>query len=298
MRVTHNGFVLTMIAATSLTVLSHRALAMDVDAFDFVPAEPGINVVALYTTFAKRSTYTANGQARMDRDTKLDSMTELLKLAHYTEIGGYTIAPQVLIPYGHLYNGKLNGASLGSTKGFGDPILAAPFWFVKGPKKNLSLTPYIFFPGGSYDSDRALNVGENRWKLNLQGAFNYQVADDFHTQFTVDTTWYGTNNDATAGNRGKITQDNSYQAQAWLSYVPPLDKRWSFSTGYSRNWGGKQFLDGDSTGVATRAEQVRFEVGRSLTPTLHFQVLVQRDLEMEGGYKEDFRTTVRIFKAL
>ena len=290
--------VVSAVVAAASMGFGSDVFAMDVDAFDFVPAEPGTNVVALYTTYAKRSTYTANGQSSMDRDTKLNSMTELLKLAHYMDIGGYTVAPQILIPYGHLYSGELNGSSLGDAKGFGDPILAAPFWFLKSPRTDISVTPYLFLPMGSYDSDHSLNVGENRWKFNLQGALNQQIIDDFHTQFTVDTTWYGTNNDATAGNRGKITQDNSYQAQAWLSYVPPSDKRWSFSTGYSKNWGGEQSLDGDSSGVATRSEQVRFEVGRSLTPTLHVQLLVQRDIEMEGGFKEDFRTTLRVFKAL
>ncbi|STV71642.1 QbdB protein [Klebsiella michiganensis] len=47
--------------------------------------------------------------------------------------GGFTVAPQVLMPYGRLFNGSLGGARLDSASGLGDPILAAPVWLVNNP---------------------------------------------------------------------------------------------------------------------------------------------------------------------
>lgn len=36
------------------------------------------------------------------------------------DVGGFTVAPQVLMPYGRLYNGSLGGVRLDSASGLGD----------------------------------------------------------------------------------------------------------------------------------------------------------------------------------
>lgn len=51
--------------------------------------------------------------------------------AVYIDIDGFTIAPQTLLPYGHLYNASLAGNQLNSAHGFAGPILAAPHLFNK-----------------------------------------------------------------------------------------------------------------------------------------------------------------------
>lgn len=175
------------VGATSF-LLAGAAHAVDVDSADFIAADPGTNAMLSYTTFAKRSTYTANGGAKIDKNTSLDSVTEILRFVHYTEIGGLTVAPQVLLPYAKLYNGKVGGNSLGSTSRFGDPIIAFPTWFINTTSTKFAIVPYLFIPVGSYDGDKSLNVGENRWKFDLEVALTRSIGDDFSVQTTLDVT--------------------------------------------------------------------------------------------------------------
>lgn len=275
---------------------SNSFAAMDIDMTDFVPAPAGTDALLSYTTFIKRRSYTANGEPKVDRDTKLNSVTEILRYTHYMDLGGYTFAPQILLPFAHLYDGKLGGTSLDDTSGVGDPILAAPLWLLNGEDTKFVIAPYLFVPIGSYKSDRDLNVGDNRWKFDLQVGGTQKIADDFLLEASVESMWHGSNNDASAGNRTKLEQDNTYQAQLWLSYTPPTDKRWTFGAGYSKSWGGEQTVDSVDSGVATKVSQARLQASRFITPTFQVQGLLQRDLEMEGGFKEDVHVTIRLLK--
>jgi hypothetical protein len=133
------------------------------------------------------------------------------------DVGGFTVAPQVLLPYGRLYNGSLNGVRLDSASGLGDPILAAPVWLVNNPSTTFAIVPYLYLPAGSYDAGRTLNVGENRWKFDLQLGGVQQLGNGFATQLSTDVMWYGVNDDATGIGTGRLKQDNTYQFQGWVA---------------------------------------------------------------------------------
>ncbi|VFT74956.1 QbdB protein [Klebsiella aerogenes] len=121
-----------------------------------------------YFTYATRDSFTPTGGGELKQETGLDSFVSIFRYVHYMDVGGFTVAPQVLLPYGRLYNGSLNGVRLDSASGLGDPILAAPVWLVNNPSTTFAIVPYLYLPAGSYDAGRTLNVGENRWKFDLQ----------------------------------------------------------------------------------------------------------------------------------
>ncbi|MCS5828770.1 transporter [Klebsiella variicola] len=112
-------------------------------------------------------------------------------------------------------------------------------------------------PAGSYDAGRTLNVGENRWKFDLQLGGVQQLGNGFATQLSTDVMWYGVNDDASGIGTGRLKQDNTYQFQGWVTWTPPADKSWTLAAGYSQYWGGKQQLDGieNRTGDARRSGQ-------------------------------------------
>lgn len=78
--------------------------------------------------------------------------------------------------------------------------------------------PYLYVPAGSYDAGRTLNVGENRWKFDLQLGGVQQLGNGFATQLSADAMWYGDNDDATGIRTGRLKQDNTYQFQGWVSW--------------------------------------------------------------------------------
>lgn len=127
------------------------------------------------------------------------------------------------MPYGRLYNGSWAVPASIPPAALGDPILAAPVWLVNNPSTTFALVPYLYVPAGSYDAGRTLNVGENRWKFDLQLGGVQQLGNGFATQLSADAMWYGDNDDATGIGTGRLKQDNTYQFQGWVSWTPPAD---------------------------------------------------------------------------
>lgn len=290
----------TLLAAMMISgiAMGSSAWAVDLDALDLIPAPSGTNAVLSYSTFVTRGSFvTSDGRAIKD-GTGLDSYVGILRYVHYTDIGGLPFAPQVLLPYGRLYNGSLAGSALESTSGIGDPILAAPLWLVNNKESGttFAVVPYLFVPLGSYDAGDVLNLGENRWKFDLQIGGTQALGNGFTLQASFDTMWYGRNSDAISEGVGRLQQDNTYQAQIWLSYTPPADPSWNLAVGYSKYWGGEQRLDGVANGSSTESDQIRLQVAKFLTPTLQIQGLLQRDLRVEGGFKEDAHVSLRLMK--
>lgn len=274
------------------------AQAVDLDSLDLVPAPAGTDAFISYFTYATRDSYKPVGGDYIKDGTRLDSLVGIFRYVHYMDVAGFTVAPQVLLPYGRLYDGKLAGAQLSSASGLGDPILTAPVWLVNNQPSGttFAIVPYLYLPMGNYDAGETLNIGENRWKFDLQVGGTQRLGDNFIAQASFDTTWYGDNDDAASRGEGTLSQDNSYQAQLWLSYIPPQDKTWTFAAGYAKNWGGVQYLNGAANGAATRSQQVRLQMAKFVQPDLQVQWLVQRDTSVDGGFKTDFSTTVRIMK--
>ncbi|ABS66592.1 transporter [Xanthobacter versatilis] len=271
------------------------AWAADVNSGDYLPAPAGTNLLVFYSQYATRDEYvTASGQT-ISNGTGLDSYVNILRYVHYFDIGGFTVAPQVLIPAGTLYNGRLGGASFDAAAGLGDPILATTVWVVnnKASQTYIGIMPYLFLPVGQYSAGEVLNLGENRWKLDLQAGWYQGLTNGVALQLTGDVIWYGDNGRAGNGTQ-TLSQDPTYQLQAWLSYA--FAPTWSAAVGYSQFWGGTEYLAGVPTGNETERSQVRLELSKFITPTFQVLGLVQRDVATSGGFPEAFRGTVRLLQ--
>ncbi len=279
---------------SSLTLLG-SAHAADLDAQDALPAPAGTDAVLGYLSYASRSSFVTSTGTKIQDGTSLKSEVAILRYVHYMDVAGFRVAPQVLLPYARLHNASLAGAPLASASGMSDPIFAMPVWLVSKPDTNLLIVPYLTVPAGSYQAGRTLNPGEHRWKGDLQVAVTQRLGQGFGLQLSGDVIAYGENDEAGSG-ASTLKQDNTYQVQAWLNYVPQSDPSWTFSTGYSKYMGGKQRLDGIENGQATQSDQLRFEASKFVSPTVQVQLLAQRDMSVRGGFKEDVHTTLRVLK--
>lgn len=290
-------------SATALTLAGALAMsplvagAVDINAGDFTPAPPGTNAGLLYTTYATRDSYVLKSGDKVP-DSSLDSLIGIFRYVHYMDVGGFTVAPEILLPFGTLYDGQVGGTPLSSASGFADPIVALPVWIVNRPDAGtyVTLVPYLYLPLGSYDAGEVLNLGENRLKFDLQLGVSQKLTDSLTLEAGADVLWYGDNDDATARGQGKLEQDNTYQGQLWLTYAPLAAPGWSFSAGYSKLWGGDQTLDGVDTGTATRSDQIRLQAAKFIAPDFQVLVAAQRDLNVEGGFEQDFSFTLRLMK--
>lgn len=213
---------------------------------------------------------------------------------HYTSIAGLTVGPQILVPFGGLDAGR-DTSALGKTSGVGDVILAAPVWLINdaASRTYLGIAPYLYLPTGSYSADRALNLGENRWKFDLQVGFVKGLTDKWYVDLTGDVMFHGKNDDFGASG-ATLKQKALYQGQAYLRYqfTPGANA----FVGLLQTWGGETRVNGVDSN--DEAQQRKISVGGSyfIRPTTQLLVAFGRDLKVENGFKERARINVRLLQ--
>ncbi|MGX1186449.1 hypothetical protein AB7M29_004128 [Pseudomonas sp. F-14 TE3623] len=276
-------------------LLSKHALAVDVNAGDYTALPSGTNVAAWYQQYGRATSFNLDDGPTSSKSTSLKSNISILRLIHFDEIGGITVDPQILLPFGNVYDAKIGGHSLGSASGMADPILGATFWLINQPTaggsgRYFGVTPLVYLPLGRYDKDEALNLGENRYKFDLQLGWVEPLWGKSALELYADAVFYGDNDDAGTGNQ-TLEQDPTYQLQANLRYDFNPQQRIAF--GYSASAGGKQFLEGDYTGQKTEVQQVRFEFQQMVGSSVQLSTQLTRDTYVEGGFKEDLGVNLR-----
>lgn len=276
-------------------LLSVQALAVDVNAGDYTALPPGTNVIAWYQQHSRADRFVPDGGQTLRRGTSLRSNISILRLIHFTEFAGMTVDPQILLPFGNVYDVELGGQALGSASGLADPIVGATFWLVNQPSAGVSgryfgITPLVYLPLGRYDRDKTLNLGENRYKFDLQLGWVEPLAGRASFELYADAVFYGDNDEAGTG-RQTLEQDPTYQLQANLRY--DFNPAQRVALGYSATAGGKQFLDGDYTGQKTEVRQWRLEFQQMLGAQTQLSAQLTHDSHVSGGFREDLGINLR-----
>lgn len=269
------------------------AHAIDVDPGDYVPAPAGTTVGLLYLQHAERdASYTAG--TRNAGNPRLTSDVAIARLVHYMNIGGYIVSPQVLLPFASLRAGA-DISTLGNTNAMGDVILAAPVWLINDAVKStfFAVTPYVYLPTGSYSNSQALNVGENRWKFDLQAGLAQQLSGPWYLDLTGDVMLFGDNTDDGASH-GRLQQKPLYQLQAYLRYQ--FSATTNAYTGLSRNWGGESKFNGVANHDQSNQLKLSFGASTFIGPKTQLMGSIGRDLSVDNGFKENFRVNLRLLQ--
>ena len=278
--------------AVSFTTI-HSAYAVDVNAGDYTALPAGTNVAALYYQHGESDGYYVNGDKI---DAKSHSDIGIFRLIHFTKIGNITVDPQILLPFGTVYNTRVGGQHLNDTSGIADPIIGATFWLVNQPKAGVSgryvgLTPLIYLPVGQYNKHDSVNLGENRFKYDLQLGWVEPLYKNWSAEFYQDVVFYGNNDQAGNGSQ-TLKQHTSYQTQANLRY--DFNPKQRVALGYSATYGGKQELDGVDQNTQTKTQQVRFEYQQMLNARTQFSAQLTSDTKVESGFKKQLGANFRL----
>jgi len=280
--------------------------AVDYQPFDYVAAEPGVNVLLGYYEYGKHNEYNSSLTGPVTYDTNLNSNIGVVRYLHYNTILGHTYVLDLILPFGTLSNAEIGGQQLASTSGVADPVASFGFWFINEPKRQRYLAAAIFvsLPIGAYDKNRPLNLGGNRWQTDLQVDFTQGFLDKFTIDLAADWISYGNNNEAGKGTQ-TLTQSATYNAYAWLSYdvtstlrrAMPTVSNASLAIGYAGTFGGAQRLDGVPTGGKTEEQQIRLSYSQFITPTLQGVISVSHDITATGQFKQNFGLLLRVSKS-
>ncbi|WP_080693564.1 transporter [Pseudomonas chlororaphis] len=271
-----------------------QAQALEIAAGDYEPLPAGMNVLMLYFQHAESSDFYQQGDKVSDRF-KLKTDVSLLRYIHSISLGeNAVVEPQFILPYGRLHASGDAGA-LGQTTGTGDLILGSPVKWTLGTANNdiFSLAPYLYVPTGSYDRNDALNLGENRWRLLLQGAYIHHFNAQWALDTAADVSWFSHNNDY-ASDSATLKQKTRYEYQAYLRYN--LSAQTQFAVGGGRIEGGKTSVNGIDQDDRADTTYVRVMATQMLTPSVQMQIDAGRDINVEQGFKEKARINLRLAK--
>lgn len=274
---------IALLLCFSLTV---PELSFAADARDYIPAPPGTFLFVTYFRHITASTLYNNGN-KISRDFNLSQNIGILRPVYYTSIGKslygsgpFTIDPQALMPFGEAH---LDGAAVGdkqfSDSGFADPVLLTTFWFVNAPEKKLwvGFTPYLTLPLGTYDRQKVLNLGGNRWVIRPELGIVKGIGERAYLDLIINGEFYTDNDDFGAGaNAVKREQDPLLGFEAHASY--DITKQWFVSLDYYYNNGGETTIAGEKQ----NDEQSNHGLGVSFFWGIgdHNQLMVQ--------YRDDF----------
>ncbi|AXI02226.1 transporter [Aquirhabdus parva] len=272
------------------TAISPFAQAIDLDAGDYDTAPAGTTAGLLYLQHAERGSL-YSGSDKVAGHNELDSNIGIARLVHYTDISGILTLPQILLPFGQL-KGKDDASGLGKASGFGDAILAIPTWLVNDTVNHtyFAIAPYLYLPTGNYDRNKALNLGENRYKGTLQVAYSTRLTPDIAWDVAGDVTVYGDNSDAVGGT---LKQDLGYQLQTNARYF--LSPKADLRAGISYADAGETKQNGIKSDATT---QSKFWLGSAfwVAPKTQFILTYGRDIKVENGFKEDNRLNFRLLQ--
>lgn len=284
----------SLFAMSGLFSAPAHALDNDADDYSAGALPEGTNLALLYYQYANRDKVRANGNTVSSGDLRSD--VGILRLVRFVKFGPYIADPQILLPFGRL-EGSGALASLGSANGLGDAILTATIWLVNKPAEGtfFGVTPAVYVPIGRYDRNRALNLGENRWKYMLQAGYVTALGDPkLSMQLSGDVTAFGSNDDYGVASQ-TLKQRPLLELQAWLRYqaTPDVDLR----IGTAHFNGGRTEVDGVANNDRVRTTNMKFGVSWNFAPSWNIVALYGQDVTVKNGLQEANRFNLRLLKA-
>ncbi len=232
------------------TGFSVSALAIDLQPGDATAPPPGLRSVQLSYLNVER--VGAN-------NAKLDQTQAQFR---YTQ--AFEVNQQPALFYLHTGTGKNDPsgalAPYPADNGMIDTTLVFAYWpYVdRASRTFVAVAGYLITPTGSYSSDRAINMGENRYRWAGQIAYQTRIAPDLDWMSAFDTLWFG-KNDASrslANRLGTLEQKALYSAQTGLLYR--LNKTYSIAASYFYTEGGETIFSGVAQNNSIKSHRYQF----------------------------------------
>jgi len=271
-------------AALALLVSAPGPSRADDDARDYIAAPPGTFLMITYFKHIYADKWFTDGD--VTKDFNFSQNLVIFRPVYYTKIGPFVVDPQALIPAAevHVDGEGAGGADLSAT-GLADPVLLATIWFLNdaASKTWLGFTPFITLPLGSYDQDRALNIGNNRWAFKPEIGF----VKGFGSTYVdlIGAYEFYTDNDDYGSDGVTFEQDPILTLEAHVSH--DITKSFYVAADYFYHWGGETTIDGDDQNNKQSNHAWQGTLGFGIAD--NYQILLQyrNDFLVKSGPKTD-----------
>lgn len=266
---------------------SLSAWAIDLQPGDATAPPPSLRSVQLSYLNAER---VGANNARMDQSQ-----------VQFRYVQAFEVNQQPALFYIHTGIGKTEPAGAlapyQADNGMIDTTLVFALWpYVDRTSKTyLAVAGYLITPTGSYSSDRAFNMGENRYRWAGQIAYQTRIAPDLDWMSAFDTLWFG-KNDASrslANQLGTLEQKALYSAQTGLLYH--LNQRYSFAASYFYSEGGETVFKGAAQNNSVKTHRYQLSAIRN-TSIGRFTLQYGQDIDNNATLEDKHRVFLRYTK--
>lgn len=278
-------FILALLMVSTVLVQHNSALA-DNQPRDYLPAPPGCLALLFYYNHLTADSLYNDGEKVID-DLDFSANVGIFRAVYYFELGGFELAPNLLIPFGDM-DFEVPGVADLSATGVGDPIFLTAVWLYRNPESKtwLGVAPYFFFPVGDYDNDGALSLGANRWRFREEANFTqgFQVLPGHNAYFELTLAGdFFTDNDEFGAQKQTQSRDPYLTVESHLSY--DVTSSIFASADYYYHHGGETSIAGIDQRDRLNNHTIGFTLGYNIAPS--FQVLLQYtgDVDVESGPK-------------
>jgi hypothetical protein len=280
------------------------AWAVDLQPNDIVAPPPDKNYVTISYFNTENSTLYSNGSTGVAKPKSLytnpviDTQLAILRGATTYTLGELPAVSYLQLPYGTVRPaGSLSGLS--SDNGIGDLTLATAIWpyHNKVTRTYVGLAGYLISPTGSYSSQQAFNLSENRFRTDIQLGFQTPVAENVDAMIAVDTMWFGGNSQCATAcgltSNGSLTQKPLTTTQ--LGPIYRINQIFTVGASYFYVAGGATSINNNYMNNVTNTQRFLLS-GQAHTPIGRISLQYGRDMEIKNGFIQTRLLALRLMK--
>lgn len=265
---------------------------IDLQPNDIVAPPPNKNYLSLTYQNSENSTLYQNGSVASGRAYKnpvINTNAALVRVSTSYELAGLPGISYVQLPYGSITTaGSLS--SYAGDAGFGDISLATAIWPYSNRQTRtyFGIAGYFLAPTSQYSSQTVFNVGENRYKSDLQMGFQKPIIDSVDGAIAVDTMWFGGNSQCAAlcgtpAANQSLTQKPLTTIQAGPIYrINPI---FTVAATYFYVAGGATLINNQYQNNVVNTQRYLLS-GQAHTPIGRFTLQYGRDMEIKNGFMQ------------
>ena len=284
--------------ALTLLILPSISAAIDLQPNDIVAPQPGKSHAMISYVNTENTTFYRNGTAVSTKpygSPDINTQSEILRLSTSYTLQGLPAVSYLQLPYGTIKPAGSLSTYPGAS-GIGDVVLASALWPYsnRDTRKYFGMAGYLSLPTGSYNSQQVFNVGENRYKYDLQMGYQQPIIENLDGMIAVDTMWFGGNSQCAAACLS-ATNTSLNQKPLTTTQLGPI-----YKVNQTYTLGASYFyVAGGATTIGNTYQNNVANTQRYLLSALAYypfgRISLQygRDMEIKNGFVETRRFIVR-----
>lgn len=273
------------------------AWAVDLQPNDIVAPLPNKNYVTVSYLNTENNTLCRNGSVASSGPV-IDTQSAIFRGTRTYDLGSLPAVSFIQLPYGSIQPGGSIASQAGNT-GVGDLTIATAIWpyHNRATRTYLGLAGYLISPTGSYSNQRAFNVGENRFRTDLQMGFQTPITSNVDGMIAIDTMWFGGNSQcaATCNSLTNVSLNQKPLTTTQLGPIYRINEIFTVAASYFYVTGGATSINNSYQNNVTNTQRFLLS-GQAHTPIGRISLQYGRDTEIKNGFVQTRLLAIRLMK--